>query len=112
MKNYESKGNVLTLTAPYQRNSGEGAQVGTLFGVATTNVANAVAAEFAIVGVFTLTKSTGASTGGAQGAAAYWDNTAKSVTAVSTSNLKIGHFAATCANGDATAKVRVNGASA
>jgi predicted RecA/RadA family phage recombinase len=109
MKNYIQPGENITLTAPYARLSGEGALVGALFGVAMTDVDNAAEGVFVTEGVFTLTKATGASTGGAQGAKAYWVAASKSVSAASAGNTLIGCFASTCADGDATASVRLNG---
>lgn len=109
MKNYVSEGENLTLTAPYARLSGEGALVGALFGVAVTDVENGAEGVFATEGIFTLAKATGASTGGAQGAKAYWVAASKSVSAAASGNTLIGVFAATCADGDATAQVRLNG---
>ncbi|MEK7995702.1 MAG: DUF2190 family protein [Planctomycetota bacterium] len=49
----------LTLTAPYARVAGEGALGGSLFGGAVNDVANGAEGEFAIVGVFDLTRETG-----------------------------------------------------
>lgn len=109
MKNYIAEGENLTLTAPYARLSGEGALVGAIFGVAMTDVDNGADGVFVTKGIFTLAKATGASTGGAQGAKAYWVAASKSVSAASSGNTLIGVFAATCADGDATAQVRLNG---
>ncbi len=109
MKNFVQNGGALDLTAPYAVTSGQGALVGATFGVATTDVANGAVGAFDLEGVFTLTKATGASTGGAQGARAYWNNTSKNVTAASSGNTLIGVFTATCADGDATCVVRLNG---
>ncbi len=110
MKNFIQEGDYIDLTAPYDVASGGGALVGATFGVAVTTVANGAVASFATEGVFTLTKATGASSGGAQGALAYWNNTNKNVTAVSSGNTKIGVFMATCADADTTCRVRLNGA--
>ena len=99
----------MTLTAPYARSSGEGALVGALFGVAVADVANGEEGVFCTEGIFTLTKATGNGTGGSQGAKAYWVAASKSVSAASSGNTLIGCFAATCADGDATANVRING---
>ena len=110
MKNYIQDGERLDLAAPYAVSSGGGALVGATFGVAVTDLANGVVGAFQIKGVFALTKATGASTGGSQGALAYWNNTNKNVTASASSNTKIGTFAATCADADTTARVRLNGA--
>jgi predicted RecA/RadA family phage recombinase len=109
MKNFVQEGEYLRMTAPYAVSSGGGALVGATFGVAVTDLANAEVGVFALEGVYTLTKATGASTGGAQGAKAYWIAADKKVTAASSGNTLIGVFAATCADGDATANVRLNG---
>lgn len=109
MKTYIQEGEFMTLTAPYAVSSGGGALVGSLFGVAVADVANGAEGVFATCGVFTLAKPTTANTGGAQGVKAYWDNSAKKITAVVSTNTLVGCFAATCADGDATCKVRLNG---
>ena len=109
MKNYIQEGDNLSLAAPYARLSGEGALVGATFGVAVTDLANAEVGTFMLEGVFTLAKATGASTGGSQGAKAYWVTASKSVSAASSGNTLIGVFTATCADGDATCNVRLNG---
>ena len=109
MKNYVQEGDMLALAAPYARSAGEGALIGATFGVAVTDLANGEVGTFALEGVFTLAKATGASTGGAQGAKAYWVAASKSVSAASSGNTLIGVFTATCADADATCSVRLNG---
>jgi predicted RecA/RadA family phage recombinase len=110
MKNDIQNGDTLDLTAPYAVSSGGGALVGATFGVATTDLASGALGAFWLKGVYALTKATGASTGGAQGALAYWNNTNRNVTAVASGNTKIGVFTATCVDADTTARVRLNGA--
>ena len=110
MKNYVQEGKSLNLIAPYAVSSGGGAIVGSIFGVASTDLASGDEGAFELEGVYTLTKSTAASCGGSQGAKAYFITSTKLVTAVSTSNTLIGVFTATCADADATANVRLNGA--
>lgn len=107
-KNFIQEGDALALTAPYAVSSGGGALVGATFGVAVTDLANGEVGTFLLEGVFTLTKKTGASTGGSQGARAYWVAADKAVSAVSSSNTLIGVFASTAADADATAVVRLN----
>lgn len=109
MKNFVQGCDSLPLAAPYAVASGGGALIGATFGVAVTTLANAEVGTFMLEGVFQLTKATGASTGGAQGAKAYWNNTSKAVTAAASGNTLIGVFSATCADGDALANVRLNG---
>jgi predicted RecA/RadA family phage recombinase len=50
------------------------------------------------------------STGFTQGTLIYWDNTNKRITKTLTSNKLIGVAAKAAADGDATARVRLNGA--
>jgi predicted RecA/RadA family phage recombinase len=110
MKNYVQKGETLTLIAPYAVSAGGGALVGSVFGVATNDYANGEEGEFQVAGVFDLTRETGASTGFTQGTLIYWDNTNKRVAKTLTSNKLIGVAAKAAADGDATARVRLNGA--
>lgn len=108
MKNFIQNGKNVDVTAPYAVSSGGGVLVGALFGVAVVDIANGAVGTICTEGVFSLAKATGANTGGAQGAVAYWDNTAKKVTGVSTDNTAIGHFMAAAATADATATVRLS----
>lgn len=107
--NYKQEGKTLALIAPYQRNTGEGALVGTIFGVALGTVANAVEGQFAVTGVWQLAKAD--SQAWTQGAAIYWDNTAKVCTTVSTDNTLIGKAVSAVAStaGLVTGVVRLNG---
>lgn len=105
--NYVQPGDVLDLTAPYQRNTGQGALIGAIFGVALSTVANAAVGQFSVVGVWTLAKTSAQAW--TEGALIYWDNTAKECTTVSTSNTRIGVAAAAAANPSSTGRVRLNG---
>jgi predicted RecA/RadA family phage recombinase len=107
VKNYIQEGDRIALAAPYAVSSGGGALIGAVFGVAVTDLANAEVGTFALEGVFTLPKATGAATLGAK---AYWDNTNKNITATVGSNTLVGVFVAAYASGDTTANVRLNGA--
>jgi predicted RecA/RadA family phage recombinase len=107
MKNYVQRGDTMTLTAPYDRNSGEGALVGSIFGVAANTVANATDGEFDVVGVFTLAKVSAQAW--TQGALIYWDNTAKLCTTVSSGNKLIGVAASAAGNPSGAGDVRLNG---
>ena len=104
-KNYVQPGENVTLTAPYAVTSGDGALVGSLFGVALVTLANAASGEFRTVGVWDLTAlSTDAL---AVGAKVYWDNTNKRVTATATANTLIGVAVKAKAAGETTARVRL-----
>lgn len=107
MKNFSQPGEVVKFTAPYQRNSGEGALVGAMFGVAVDTVANGVDGQFIVEGVHSLTKATGQTW--TQGALIYWDNSAKNCTTTSTSNTRIGCAMQAQASGDTSGLVRLNG---
>lgn len=109
MKNFVQPGDMVTVTAPYTLTSGAGCLVGLLFGVAAGAYASgATDAEIKTTGVFDIAAlSTDV---GAVGAAAYWDNTNKRITVTSSGNTKVGVFTMAKANGDTTARVRLNGA--
>ena len=107
---YIQDGDVITLVAPYALTPGDGCLVGSTFGVALGAAAISTPVEVAMEGVFDIAKTAGQTP--AQGALAYWDNTAKSVTTVSTSNSRIGSFTQAALAGDATCRVRLSGAPA
>jgi len=109
-KNFKEEGEVLVLTAPYVRTSGQGALIGALFGVALVDVASGSDASFAIEGVFELNKTSAQAW--TQGAKIYWDNTAKECTTTATSNTLIGNAIAAAANPSSVGLVRLNGAPA
>jgi predicted RecA/RadA family phage recombinase len=117
MKNYVTRGDTVTVTAPYAVSAGGGLLVaGTakLFGISVNDQASGDSAEILTVGIFDLIKDTSTF---AQGDAVYWDNTNKKATSTSTSNTKIGIATLTApggvaapggASGDATVRVRLN----
>jgi len=109
VNNYIQEGDYLPLAAPYAVSSGGGALIGAIFGIASIDLANGEVGNFHTEGVYRLSKSTAASSGGAQGAKAYFIASTKLVTAASSGNTLIGVFAATCADADATCTVRLNG---
>ena len=110
MKNalYE-EGEYLPFTAPYDRLAGQGMLVGSFFGVVVDSVTAGNQVALSSEGVYQLDKSTGTGTGGAPGQLAYWDNTAKAITAVATGNTKVGCFFLTAADADVSAAVKLNG---
>lgn len=107
MQNFVKSGKTITLTAPYAVSSGGGAKVGLIFGIAGGDVANGATQEFETEGVFDIAKDTSTF---AVGAAVYWDDTNKVVTSTVGSNLKVGVAILSALTGDATARVRLNGA--
>ena len=75
MKNQVQSDEIITLAAPYAVNSGAGALIGSLFGVAGKTLANGETGAFATRGVFDLAKV--GSQAWTVGAKIYWDNTNK-----------------------------------
>ena len=105
---YVQEGDYLEVTLPYARNSGEGVLVGTIFGVCVVNGVQGDVINIHTEGVYGLVAATGASTDATQGAKAYWDNTNRRVTPVSTNNTLIGSFVVAKATTDAAARVKLN----
>jgi predicted RecA/RadA family phage recombinase len=110
MKNYVKSGEIVTVTAPYDRLSGQGALVGAIFVVMTTDCLSGAQAEAYANGVFDITRTTGASTAWTEGAALYWDDTAKAVTKTSSGNTLIGvGILPLPGDSNTTGRVRLNG---
>jgi len=107
--NYIQEGDTLLVTNSTGASvaSGAGILVGARVGIALVTIANGASGAVSFEGVWSHAKNTGASTGGAQGANAYWDNTNKKFTAVSSGNTLAGYFAETCIDGDTTCKVKL-----
>ncbi len=109
MNNYKGPGETLTLTAPYDVSAGDGAQVGSIFGVACEDYdydAGDVG-EFLTAGEFTLTKTSAQAW--TVGQKIYWDNSTKKCDSDSTVGMLIGYATATAANPTSTGQVRLNG---
>lgn len=110
MKNFVQDGNIITVVAPYALASGDGAIVGSAFGVATGTAANGAQAEiFVGMGVVALTALT--TDTGAVGTKMYWDNAARRATVTLTGNALIGVLTVAKTASDATATIRLNGVS-
>lgn len=108
MNNFVKPGVVLTLTAPTGGVVGGTAYlIGALLVVAVASVAETLAFEGQVEGVFTLPKHTG--TAWTEGELLYWDDTAKNITTVSTANTRVGVAAAAAASGDTTGRVALTG---
>lgn len=105
-KNYVQEGSILNLPAPYAVTSGSGAKIGSIFGVATVDLASGAVGAFAVEDVWSLKKlSAEAWTVGAK---IYWDDTAKQTTIVSTGNMLIGVATQAAANPSSVGVVRLN----
>lgn len=109
MRNYIQTGDVITVTAPYTLASGAGCLAGAIFGVATSAAASGAETEIKTTGVFGLVADPAATA--AVGAKAYWDDTAKQVTATVGTNKLIGVFTVAKVATQPTAAVRLNGIS-
>jgi predicted RecA/RadA family phage recombinase len=105
---FVQNGRYVEVTLPYARSGGEGVLVGALFGVCVVDGAQGDRINIDTEGVYGLTAATGASTDATEGALAYWDNTAKKITPVSTNNTPVGKFAAAKTTTQAAATVRLD----
>ena len=109
MKNFVAVGNILTLPAPAALTSGQGALIGSIFGVAQKDASNGEDVAILVTGVFELPKA--ASQAWTVGAKVYWDNAAKNTTTTVAGNTLIG-VAVAPVGGTAAAtigQVRLNG---
>ncbi len=104
MKNYIRSGNTINYTNATGAAivSGQFIPVGSLFGVAETDIAINDTQAVKTTGVYAVTKDANAI---AFGAKVYWDGTAKVLTATSTSNTFVGFCTDAALAGDATVNV-------
>ena len=108
MKNYIQPGDVVSVTAPTDVESGDLVVVGVLAGVAQHDAASGAPVEIATRGVFELAKVSAQAW--TQGAALYASATNLATTATTAGNLLIGVAMAAAANPSGTGLVRLNGA--
>lgn len=111
MKNYLAKGDVfngVTNGSGATVLAGGGILIGSLIGIALSDIANGASGPCAMVGIYSHAKDAGAGTGGAQGSVVYWNNTSKKFTAVASGNTLVGKFAAACIDGDTSAQILLN----
>lgn len=104
---YIQPGEVLELAAPYDRSAGQGALVGSIFGVCTLDALSGASVPMSTEGVFDLAKTSAQAW--TVGAKIYWDDTAKECTTTSAGNTLIGVAVAAAANPSSTGRVRLNG---
>jgi predicted RecA/RadA family phage recombinase len=109
MMNKNSSGNIVGVPAPRALNSGDGALVGSLFGVAVGAAASGASVQLDTKGVFTLPKNSAEAW--TVGEPLYWDDTNHVVTASSNTgaNPKIGVALAVAANPSSSGVIRLNG---
>lgn len=91
-------GDVVTLPAPSNVNSGQFVVVGNLRGVAQASALSAASVAMVLRGVADLPKANAASTSQAAGTNVHWDATNSVTTTSATSNAKVGVAMATTTN--------------
>ena len=106
MKNYVQEGKTLTVVAPYSLQSGGGALIGGIFGVAAESAPIGGSVDLTVAGVFYLPKDASPFT---MGQAVYWNDSAQQITATATANTLIGVAIQPAASAALTATVRLNG---
>lgn len=109
-KNYVAAGRTIDFAAPYNRNPGEAALLGSLVGISLGTLLSTVIGSWAVEGVWDVAKVNAQAW--TAGALIYWDDSAKLFTNVSTSNTRVGIAALAAANPTAVGRVRLNGTSA
>lgn len=102
---FYGEGKTISLTAPYARESGEGALVDGLFGVATVDVAISVAAPFLTEGEFLLAKTSAQAW--TQGQKIYWDDTNRRCDSDGSLGPCIGTATAAAANPSSTGYLKL-----
>jgi len=107
MKTYIQDGEALELTAPYDVASGGGALVGSIFGVAKSDVLSGALGVFQLTGVVELAKVSAQAW--TAGVLLYWDDSAKLVTSTASTHKLIGVAAAAAVNPSAVGWIRLNG---
>lgn len=88
MGRYIQRGETVRLAAPYARSAWQMAKIGSLIAVATVNAAEAEQIEFALEGVFELTKV--GSEAWSVGDKVYWDDSNKRLTKTAAGNTFAG----------------------
>jgi predicted RecA/RadA family phage recombinase len=114
MKNFHSNGKYVEFTAGADITSGMIVKFGSLFGVATGDVANGEIGVLSLEGVYTLPKTTGTGTAITAGGPVYFDTSAAATGAVSGStesaaNPLCGYALEAAADGASSAIVRLLG---
>ena len=106
---YRQKGDYIEVTLPYARSGGQGVLVGALFGVCVVDGAIGDVINIHAEGVYGLVAATGANTNAtAWSSIAYWDDTNKRITPISTNNTRVGLFSADKTTTQAFASVRLD----
>ncbi|MGJ8609508.1 MAG: DUF2190 family protein [Octadecabacter sp.] len=107
MKNFVQSGQNVTVEALSAVESGQGYKIGSLFGIASGDADAGADLVLTTQGVFDLDKIGAESF--AVGDPVYWADDTDLVTSDDTDNVEIGVAIAVAADGEATARVRLNG---
>ena len=107
MKTFIQPGDIVTMTAPAAKSSGDGVLVGSLFGVAVADAANCAALQIKTGGVATLTRDSADTF--AVGDRVYWEDGSSFVTITATSNKLIGVAMEAKSAAAGNIQVRLNG---
>ena len=107
MKNFIQSGKVVTVTAPANLVSGQGALVGAIFGVAANDAMQGAPVEILREGIFVLGAVTADTL--ATGDKVYWDNTAKRISKTATNNVLVGAAATPKSGTETSATVLLDG---
>jgi predicted RecA/RadA family phage recombinase len=106
VKNYIAEGDTLTITAGSAISSGSGVLVGSVFGVAATDIAGSAEGPINLTGIYDLPKT--AAQAWTAGALIYWSGTA--CTNVASTNKLIGIATRAQLAADTIGRVRLNAA--
>ncbi len=107
MNNYVQPGETLPLLAPYDVVAGEGAKVGSIFGVAVNDALSGAHVELMTEGVFDLEKTSAQAW--AVGERVYWNDSTKKCDTDSAAGMLVGYATAIAANPTATGFVKLVG---
>lgn len=109
MKNFIARGDVIEITAAAPITSGQGVLIGSLFGVATGDIANGDRGNINLGGVYDLPKAP--SQAWTVGALIYWDAANNRATNVASTDKLIGIAVAAVGSGagETIGRVRLNG---
>ncbi|MGX7741549.1 DUF2190 family protein [Rhodopseudomonas parapalustris] len=113
MKNFVQSGDLITVPAPADVKSGDGVQVGSLFGIAAADAASGADVVLNTEGIYTLPKTSAQAW--TRGVPVFWDAENRVATTAAddggtpaTDFLPIGHAVEPAANPSATGAVRLS----
>ena len=105
MRNFLHRSDVIRVAAPYTLATGDGCQVGAIFGMATGPVANGALFDMMTTGVFDITAASAVVA--AAGSKAYWDNAARNITNDGRLGILVGVFESNKVGGQVVATIAI-----